>query len=590
MEHDSAVASGVDTNIEALSLRPRGGGAPPPRPAASHEPPAAAATKQPGGEVGRIAEGEMSAAQSSAVAAGGEEQRSRGAASRAAGPNPAEDASEPEPALPTVRRMSSPDHLAPGKLGAQVVRHFPFEPDASPVEPAPASPARCGLGGADSCSPHVGTPPPPPAPQDSSPVTPLRARERSTQDVACQAPPQLPLPPNACCMLFVEGFPRDTDIRELRHVFRPLRGFQMLRVVELAEPGGAARPVAYVKFQDVACAAEAMRATQRYIWDLSDMRGPSLRVRYAVAVPSSTATPAGWAPPPSLRLDGVASIPHNAPASIPRSVQAAFPRRVERGAAAAHRTSTIERGEERTPTWWGQTAAADARGMGAKRAGSGDGRKWGLEPAPHETPPRTTALHAGHPRHSPAAQRDESRHGWAGSYATRGGAYEWRAPAAGYDVEGTHGSWEWWSAESMGTERRQAPYDAACADEPRRPAPRSARCAPRGSDSGDLHYVMHPHRERGIDRCVTDPNAWNGQTWVCHAESGTWAAGEECGACLALGGRGADGGSLGPSLRAHSAVLLTACVDCRQGNPARMGTDRADALRFGALTRAGAQV
>ncbi|KAL2249513.1 UNVERIFIED_CONTAM: Protein MATERNALLY EXPRESSED [Sesamum indicum] len=52
--------------------------------------------------------------------------------------------------------------------------------------------------------------------------------------------PHIPLPPNACRTLYVEGLPADSTEREVAHIFRPFMGYMGLRLVR-REPRQATR-------------------------------------------------------------------------------------------------------------------------------------------------------------------------------------------------------------------------------------------------------------------------------------------------------------------------------------------------------------
>ncbi|KAL0403889.1 UNVERIFIED_CONTAM: RNA-binding protein 2 [Sesamum radiatum] len=95
--------------------------------------------------------------------------------------------------------------------------------------------------------------------------------------------PHIPLPPNACSTLYVEGLPADSTRREVAHIFRPFLGYMGLRLVsrEPRQPGGQPIILCFVDFLTSGHAARAMDVLQGYQVDLDDSQSGYLRLEFS---------------------------------------------------------------------------------------------------------------------------------------------------------------------------------------------------------------------------------------------------------------------------------------------------------------------
>ncbi|XP_011084057.1 RNA-binding protein 2 [Sesamum indicum] len=95
--------------------------------------------------------------------------------------------------------------------------------------------------------------------------------------------PHIPLPPNACRTLYVEGLPADSTEREVAHIFRPFMGYMGLRLVrrEPRQLGGQPVVLCFVDFLTSAHAARAMDLLQGYQVDTNDSESGYLRLEFS---------------------------------------------------------------------------------------------------------------------------------------------------------------------------------------------------------------------------------------------------------------------------------------------------------------------
>ncbi|KAL0285978.1 UNVERIFIED_CONTAM: RNA-binding protein 2 [Sesamum angustifolium] len=101
--------------------------------------------------------------------------------------------------------------------------------------------------------------------------------------------PHIPLPPNACSTLYVEGLPANSTRREVAHIFRPFVGYLGLRLVsrEARQPGGQPIILCFVDFLTSGHAARAMDVLQvgftlaGYQVDIDDSESGYLRLEFS---------------------------------------------------------------------------------------------------------------------------------------------------------------------------------------------------------------------------------------------------------------------------------------------------------------------
>jgi len=118
---------------------------------------------------------------------------------------------------------------------------------------------------------RVGTPSPPGAN--------IYAQEFIMPPDKMQLPPEMKLPPGACCTLFIANLGPKTTEEELRLLFTQYKGFRKLKFQ--ANRGGY--PVAFVDFFDEVASTSAMFALQGcHLQSPGDPRG--LRIEFAKAV------------------------------------------------------------------------------------------------------------------------------------------------------------------------------------------------------------------------------------------------------------------------------------------------------------------
>ncbi|MCO5567350.1 hypothetical protein L7F22_021040 [Adiantum nelumboides] len=92
-----------------------------------------------------------------------------------------------------------------------------------------------------------------------------------------------PLPADATPTLFVEGIPIECTRREVAHIFRPLRGFKEVRIVqkESKRSGGELFVLCFAEFEDSYSAAKALDSLQGYKLDDLDRGSEPLRLQFA---------------------------------------------------------------------------------------------------------------------------------------------------------------------------------------------------------------------------------------------------------------------------------------------------------------------
>ncbi|KAI3471450.1 hypothetical protein Pfo_031051 [Paulownia fortunei] len=93
--------------------------------------------------------------------------------------------------------------------------------------------------------------------------------------------PQIPLLPDDCSTLVVEGLPAECTRREVSHIFRPFLGFKDLRLVRRGSRQLGSEPLTlcFAEFLSPAHAAAAMDALQGYKFDLYESNSAHLRLQ-----------------------------------------------------------------------------------------------------------------------------------------------------------------------------------------------------------------------------------------------------------------------------------------------------------------------
>lgn len=127
---------------------------------------------------------------------------------------------------------------------------------------------------------------PPPPQQHQDPVQPqygMGTRNATSQQ---QVPDigQSSYPHDACSTLFVDGFPPDVTKRELAHLFRHFPGYLNLRLVikdSRKYPGERVSCMAFIEYDSVKAATDAMNALQGYFFDLDVPQSKRLLLKYA---------------------------------------------------------------------------------------------------------------------------------------------------------------------------------------------------------------------------------------------------------------------------------------------------------------------
>ncbi|XP_030532339.1 RNA-binding protein 2-like [Rhodamnia argentea] len=94
---------------------------------------------------------------------------------------------------------------------------------------------------------------------------------------------EVPLPPDASNILFVEGLPPKCSRREVSHIFRPFVGYKEVRLVNKESRQTGKNPVTlcFVDFASPAHAATAKDALQGYVFDEHDRDSNRLRLQFA---------------------------------------------------------------------------------------------------------------------------------------------------------------------------------------------------------------------------------------------------------------------------------------------------------------------
>jgi len=89
------------------------------------------------------------------------------------------------------------------------------------------------------------------------------------------------LPEEACNTLYVEGLPLDVTEREVAHIFRPIPGYQSLRIVPKESNKYPSRSynLCFVEFDNKYQATIALHHLQGYRMDKNDTKG--LKISYA---------------------------------------------------------------------------------------------------------------------------------------------------------------------------------------------------------------------------------------------------------------------------------------------------------------------
>lgn len=112
---------------------------------------------------------------------------------------------------------------------------------------------------------------------------PMSAKARAMGLVGGVGRPEMPLPPDASCTLYVEGLPANCTRREVSHIFRPFVGYKEVRLVtkDAKRPDGDPLVFCFVDFATPAQAATAMEALQGYLFDELDRDSPTLRLQFS---------------------------------------------------------------------------------------------------------------------------------------------------------------------------------------------------------------------------------------------------------------------------------------------------------------------
>lgn len=125
----------------------------------------------------------------------------------------------------------------------------------------------------------------PPPPQRQQPMQPQYGGGTSYPAPQQHVPDmsQSSFPHDACSTLFVDGFPPDVTKRELAHLFRHFPGYLNLRLVikDSRKYPGEKLSMAFIEYDSVKAATDAMNALQGYFFDLDVPQSKRLLLKYA---------------------------------------------------------------------------------------------------------------------------------------------------------------------------------------------------------------------------------------------------------------------------------------------------------------------